>query len=454
VPVATEQLVERIWERDPTVWTGSGEERWLGWLDEPQRMRERIGDLQCFADEVGSPGVVDTFVLLGMGGSSLAPIVLKQSFGDSSLHVLDTTHPAMIRHSLELLDLDRTLFIASSKSGTTLETRSHLDFFWEQNGGRGEFFVAITDPGSELETVARERGFLEVFAGEPTIGGRYSALSPFGMVPAALLGIDLERLLERTAEMVEACRFADGNPGLELGEQLGEGWRARRDKVCIDETEGGFGLWAEQLIAESTGKGGKGLVPAPGESPDGADRQRGEVRLEDPYELGQEFFRWEFAVAVAGSYLEINPFDQPDVQAAKDKTNEVLAGGDVELEPESSPEELFSQANEGDYVAIQAFIDPMQEAKLQALIERARRETGCVVTHGLGPRYLHSTGQLHKGGPNTGLFLQVIDDPGEELPIPGKPFGFARLIRAQAAGDFESLKERGRRVARIRLEDL
>jgi len=454
VPVATEQLVERIWERDPTVWTGSGEEKWLGWLDEPQRMRERIDDLQRFADEVGSPGVIDTFVLLGMGGSSLAPIVLKQSFGGSSMHVLDTTHPAMIRHSLELLDLDRTLFIASSKSGTTLETRSQLDFFWEQNGGRGEFFVAITDPGSELANVARERGFLEVFAGEPTIGGRYSALSPFGMVPAALLGIDLERLLERTAEMVEACRFADGNPGLELGQQFGEGWRAGRDKVCIDETEGGFGLWAEQLIAESTGKGGKGLVPAPGESPEGPDRQRGEVRLEDAYELGQEFFRWEFAVAVAGSYLEINPFEQPDVQAAKEKTNEVLAGGDVELEPESSPEELFAQANEGDYVAIQGFIDPMQQEKLEPLIERARRETGCVVTHGLGPRYLHSTGQLHKGGPNTGLFLQVVDDPGEELPIPGRPFGFARLIRAQAAGDFDSLKERGRRVARIRLEDV
>jgi glucose-6-phosphate isomerase len=454
VPVATEQLVERIWERDPTVWTGSGEEKWLGWLDEPQRMRERIGNLQRFADEVGSPGVIDTFVLLGMGGSSLAPIVLKQSFGAGSLHVLDTTHPAMIRHSAEMLDLDRTLFIASSKSGTTLETRSHLDFFWERNGGRGEFFVAITDPGSELEGLARERDFLEVFAGEPTIGGRYSALSPFGMVPAALLGLDLEGFFDRTAEMVEACRAADGNPGLELGQQLGEGWRAGRDKVCVDETPGGFGLWAEQLIAESTGKDGKGLVPAPGESPEGRDRQRGEVRLEDPYELGQEFFRWEFAVAVAGSYLEINPFDQPNVQAAKDKTNEVLAAGDVELEPESSPEELFAQANEGDYVAIQAFIDPMQEAKLQPLIERARSETGCVVTHGLGPRYLHSTGQLHKGGPNTGLFLQVVDDPGEELPIPGKPFGFARLIRAQAAGDFESLKERGRRVARIRLEDV
>jgi transaldolase / glucose-6-phosphate isomerase len=454
MPVATEQLVERIWERDPTVWTGSGEEKWLGWLDEPQRMRERIGDLQRFADEVGSPGVIDTFVLLGMGGSSLAPIVLKRSFGERSLHVLDTTHPAMIRHSVEMLDLDKTLFIASSKSGTTLETRSQLDFFWERNGGRGEFFVAITDPGSELESLARERGFLEVFAGEPTIGGRYSALSPFGMVPAALLGLDLEGLFDRTAEMVEACRLADGNPGLELGQQLGEGWRAGRDKVCIDETPGGFGLWAEQLIAESTGKEGKGLVPAPGESPEGRDCQRGEVRLEDPYELGQEFFRWEFAVAVAGSYLEINPFDQPDVQAAKDKTSEVLAGGDVELEPESSPEELFAQAKEGDYVAIQAFINPSQEAKLEPLIERARRETGCVVTHGLGPRYLHSTGQLHKGGPNTGVFLQVVDNQGEELPIPGKPFGFARLIRAQAAGDFESLKERGRRVARIRLEDV
>jgi transaldolase/glucose-6-phosphate isomerase len=452
--VATAQLVERIWARDATVWTGSDEARWLGWLEEPQRMRERIDDLQRFVEDVAAPGVLDTFVLLGMGGSSLAPIVLKKTFGGGPLHVLDTTHPALIRHSLDQIDLERTLFVASSKSGTTLETRSHLDFFWEQAGERGEQFVVVTDPGSPLEELARERGFREVFHGEPTIGGRYSALSPFGLVPAALLGIDLERLLERTAEMAEACRLAEGNPGLELGKQFGEGWRDGRDKVCIDAMDGQFGLWAEQLIAESTGKDGKGLVPAPGESPEAPDRQRGEVRLEDAYELGQEFFRWEFAVAVAGSYLEINPFDQPDVQAAKDKTNEVLQGGDVDLEPESSEDDLYAQAKEGDYVAIQAFIDPLQQEKLQPLIERARRVTGCVVTHGLGPRYLHSTGQLHKGGPNEGLFLQVVDDPGEELPIPGKPFGFARLIRAQAAGDFESLKERGRRVARIRLEDL
>jgi transaldolase/glucose-6-phosphate isomerase len=451
--VATGQLVERIWARDPTVWTGADEEQWLGWLDEPQRMRERIGELQQFVEDLTAPGVVDTFVLLGMGGSSLAPIVLARSFGGRSLHVLDSTHPALIRHTLEHVDLERTFFIASSKSGTTLETRSHLDFFWDKNGGRGDLFGAITDPGSPLEQLARERGFRAVFHGEPTIGGRYSALSPFGLVPAALLGIDLDRLLERAAEMVEACKLAEGNPGLDLGQQFGERSRDGRDKICIDDTDGGFGLWAEQLIAESTGKEGKGLVPAPGESPDGRDRQRGEVRLEDPYELGQEFFRWEFAVAVAGSYLEINPFDQPNVQAAKDKTNEVLKGGDVELEPESSPAELFARAQDGDYVAIQAFIDPRQEARLEPLIERARAETGCVVTHGLGPRYLHSTGQLHKGGPNTGLFLQVVDDPGDELAIPGQPFGFAQLIRAQAAGDFESLKERGRRVARVRLEE-
>src|SRR5947208_1163480 len=388
--VATEQLVERIWERDPTVWTSSGEEKWLGWLDEPQRMRERIGDLQRFVEDLAAPGVIDTFVLLGMGGSSLAPIVLKQSFGARSLHVLDTTHPAMIRHSVELLDLNRTLFIASSKSGTTLETRSHLDFFWERNGGRGEFFVVITDPGSELESLARERDFLEVFAGEPTIGGRYSALSPFGMVPAALLGIDLERLLERTAEMVEACRFAEGNPGLELGQQLGEGWRQGRDKVCIDETEGGFGLWAEQLIAESTGKEGKGLVPAPGESPDGPDRQPGEMHVPEPYAVGGEFFRWEFAIAVAGSILGINPFNQPDVQAAKDKTKEVLASGhDPKLEQEGSLDDLLASAEPPHYVAIQAFIDPVREAELQPLIDRAH-ETGSVVTHGLGPRYLNS----------------------------------------------------------------
>jgi transaldolase / glucose-6-phosphate isomerase len=449
-----EQLVERIWARDATLWTGADEDKWLGWLDEPKRMEERIGDLQRFAEDVGAPGVIDTFVLLGMGGSSLAPIVFKRSFDAGSLHVLDTTHPAMIRHAERTLDLEKTMFVVSSKSGTTLETRSHFDYFWKLTGGdRGDQFVAITDPGSELEQLAKTRG-MRVFSGEPTIGGRYSALSPFGLVPATLIGLDLVRLLERADEMVEACRLADGNPGLELGLELGEHWRDGRDKVCIDETPGGFGLWAEQLIAESTGKRGKGLIPAPGESPEGPDRQRGEVRLEDPYELGQEFFRWEFAIAVAGTILNVNVFDQPDVQAAKDKTKQVLASGnDPKLEPEGSLEELLDEAEAPSYVAIQAFIDPMREPELEPLIARAH-ETGCVVTHGLGPRYLHSTGQLHKGGPPTGRFIQVVDDTGDEIPIPDQPFGFGQLIRAQAEGDFQSLKERGRKIVRVRLEDI
>jgi hypothetical protein len=294
---------------------------------------------------------------------------------------------------------------------------------------------------------------MRVFAGEPTIGGRYSALSPFGIVPAAVMEIDIAPVLEGAVEMAEACR-GEANPGVELGVRLGENWREGRDKVCLTDTSGNFGLWAEQLIAESTGKQGKGLVPAPGESPDGPDRQPGEVRLADRQAIGGEFFRWEFAVAVAGTILGVNVFDQPDVQAAKDKTKEVLASGeDPKLEPEGSFDELLAEAEPPNYVAIQAFIDPMRERELQPLVDRAH-ETGCVVTHGLGPRYLHSTGQLHKGGPPTGLFVQVVDDYGEEVPIPNQPFGFGRLIRAQAEGDFRSLKERGRKIVRVRLEEV
>ncbi|MGZ8701283.1 MAG: glucose-6-phosphate isomerase [Gaiellaceae bacterium] len=448
--VATQQeLVERIWARDATVWTGAGEDRWLGWLDEPKRMQERAGEIAEFAAEARRK--FETFVLLGMGGSSLAPEVLKRTFGAKQLHVLDTTHPAMIRHAEKSLDLSKTMFIVSSKSGGTLETLSHFEYFWEKTGARGGQFVAVTDPGSALEQLANTRS-MRVFAGEPTIGGRYSALSLFGIVPAALMGIDVERLLANGERMAEACR-GDANPGLQLGLQFAERWREGRDKVCITETEGRFGLWAEQLIAESTGKQGKGLVPAPGESPEGPDRQAAEVELGDAHEIGAEFFRWEFAVAVAGAVLEINPFDQPDVQAAKDKTKEVLASGeDPRLEPEGSLDELLARAEPPNYVAIQAFIDPTRERELQPLIARGH-ETGCVVTHGLGPRYLHSTGQLHKGGPPTGLFVQVVDDTGEEIPIPGEDFGFGRLIRAQAEGDYRSLQERGRPVVRVRLED-
>jgi glucose-6-phosphate isomerase len=444
---AQHELVERIWARDATVWTDSGEEKWLGWLDEPKRMQERVGDLRAFAGEARSR--FETFVLLGMGGSSLAPEVLKRTFGVKNVHVLDTTHPAMLRHAAGFLDLSKTMFIVSSKSGTTLETRSHFDYYWEQSGGKGEQFVAVTDPGSELEQLARDRG-MRVFAGEPTIGGRYSALSAFGLVPAALMGLDLDGLLDGAVQMADECR-GDASPGLSLGVELGDGWRNGRDKVCITETDGSFGLWAEQLIAESTGKQGKGLVPAPGESPDGPDRQPAEVRLPEPVAIGAEFFRWEFAVAVAGSILEINPFDQPNVQAAKDKTKEVLASGeDPRLEEEGSLDDLLAGAEPPSYVAVQAFIDPMRERELQPVIDRAH-ETGCVVTHGLGPRYLHSTGQLHKGGPPTGLFVQVVDETGDEIPIPGQDFGFGRLIRAQAEGDFRSLRDLGRQIVRVRI---
>jgi glucose-6-phosphate isomerase len=450
VTVATHhELVERIWERDATVWTGADEDKWLGWLDEPKRMQERAGEIAEFAAEARQK--FETFVLLGMGGSSLAPEVLKQTFAAKQLHVLDTTHPEMIRHAEKSLDLNKTMFIVSSKSGGTLETLSHFEYFWAKVG-EGEQFIAITDPGSSLEQLASTRN-IRVFAGEPTIGGRYSALSPFGVVPAALMAIDVGRVLASGQRMAEACR-GDANPGLQLGLQLGERWREGRDKVCIAETEGRFGLWAEQLIAESTGKQGKGLVPAPGESPEGTDRQGAAVQLDEPHEIGAEFFRWEFAVAVAGAILEINPFDQPDVQAAKDKTKEVLASGeDPRLEPAGSLDELLARAEPPNYIAIQAFIDPMRERELQPLIERGH-ETGCVVTHGLGPRYLHSTGQLHKGGPPTGLFVQVVDDTGDEIPIPGQDFGFGRLIRAQAEGDYRSLQERGRPIVRVRLEDL
>jgi hypothetical protein len=450
----TKEIVERIWARDPTVWSGADEGKWLGWLDAPWRTAEDVDLLLQFAESVVDR--VDAVVLLGMGGSSLAPEVIRQTFRQETFHVLDTTHPQAIRDLEAKIDTARTLFISASKSGSTLETRSHTDFFWERTGHNGDLFAAITDPGSELERLARERGFAGVFPGEPTIGGRYSALSNFGMLPAALMGVDVARLLVRAQEMADACKLAEGNPGLELGLSLGEGWRAGRDKICIAPNPGGFGLWAEQLLAESTGKHGKGLVPAPGEPAEGSDRQAQEVRVSDEYELGQEFFRWEFATAVAGAILEINPFDQPDVQSAKDKTREVLASGaEPDVAPSGSADELFAQAQEGDYVCIQAFVNPTtdNEQRVSELAARARTATGCVVTHGFGPRYLHSTGQLHKGGPATGLYLQVVDDTGDELAIPGQEFGFGKLIRAQAAGDFASLQERGRRVARIQLEE-
>jgi transaldolase / glucose-6-phosphate isomerase len=449
--VSTAELVERIWARDATLWTSSDESQWLGWLDEPGRMRERVPELNEFAEGVRRERLA-TVVVCGMGGSSLAPEVIRRTFGAEHVHILDTTHPRAIRALEASLDVEQTLFVVSSKSGATLETLSHLEYFWAKvrDGSR---FAAITDPGSPLERSAGERGFRAVWAGEPTIGGRYSALSVFGLVPAVLAGVDLERLLERTLEMAEACRLDEGNPGLELGERLGLGWQEGRDKLN-SPNPGGFGLWLEQLIAESTGKNGRGIVPLPGPRVDGPDVQHEDVRVESPYELGQEFYRWEFATALAGALIGINPFDQPNVQEAKDRTNAILESGDDPiLEPEGEP---FAGAGPGDYVAIQAFVEPTEEneRRLEALAERARSETGCPVTHGFGPRYLHSTGQLHKGGPPSGVFLQLVDDLGEEVAIPDREFGFGRLIRAQAAGDYAALRERGLRIARARWEEI
>jgi hypothetical protein len=448
-------LVEKIWARDASLWTSSGEEKWLGWLDAPARSHTQAREILAFAEKALMG--VENVLLLGMGGSSLAPEVMRLAFGSTSFHVLDSTHPAAVRRVASELDPAKTFILVSSKSGSTIETRSHLDFFWAWANEQGARFGAVTDPGSDLEKLACERGFLGVISGEPTIGGRFSALSPFGIVPAALMGFDIERLLLRAAEMAEACRGSEGNPGLELGLELGEGWREGRDKICIPEHESGFALWAEQLIAESTGKQGKGLVPAPGEQPGGMDRQAVELRLGNPYELGQEFFRWELAVAVAGAFLEINPFDQPNVQEAKDRTSAILAtGAEPDLAPSGSLDELLAAAHTGDYVAILAFVDPTpaNDAKLAALATRVGETTGCVVTRGFGPRYLHSTGQLHKGGKANGLFVQVVDDFGEELAIPGRDFGFRRLIGSQAAGDFAALEEHGRPIIRIGLEEL
>ena len=430
--LASAELVERIWERDPSVWTGGDEAQWLGWLDESARMQERAHELLEYATRLGSE--TDGVVLLGMGGSSLAPEVLRRAFRADRFHVLDTTHPAAIRRLEDSIDVHRTLFIAASKSGTTLETRSQTDYFRER-GGR---FAVITDPGSPLAEVSED-----VFYGEPTIGGRYSALSVFGLLPAALMGIDIVRLLDRAEEMREACRLEEGNPGLELGLRLAE--------TQFLQVDGDFGLWVEQLVAESTGKQRKGIVPV---------REGGEelgFALPDPYELGQEFFRWEFATAVAGSVLGINPFDQPDVQAAKDRTEALLS--ETRPVPGTGPgqageiDALLAQAGPGHYVAIQAFIDPAREGELEPLVRRVRA-TGAAVAVGLGPRYLHSTGQLHKGGPDLGLFVQVVDDLGKELPIPGQRFGFKTLITCQAEGDYQALEQRGRNIVRIRLEDI
>ncbi|HKT60952.1 MAG TPA: bifunctional transaldolase/phosoglucose isomerase [Gemmatimonadales bacterium] len=492
------QLPKRIWDRDPTVWkddpdTPEIRDR-LGWLTVGKAMAQQAKTLAAFAGEVR--GEFGKVVLCGMGGSSLAPEVLWRSFGAAprapgypELHVLDSTDPRAVRQAGEG-DLTRTLFIISSKSGTTQESDSFFRYFWERTGGRGAQFVAITDPDTPLERLAAERRFRRSFLNPSDIGGRYSALSYFGLVPAALIGIDVATLLHRAHRMAEACAAcvsALDNPAAWLGAILGEGALAGRNKATFVLSPGiaSFGLWAEQLIAESTGKEGKGILPVADEPlgpPEvyGDDRVfvgmslAGEadaetdarlaalehaghpvvhLRLEDRYDLGQEFFRWEFATAVAGAVLRINPFDQPNVAESKANTKAVLARRD-QPSPAATAAELkrfLGGIRPGDYLAIMAYLPPTpdNDRRLAAIRLRLRDRLKVATTLGYGPRYLHSTGQLHKGGPPVGHFLQIAQPAPDDLSIPGEPFGFGELEAAQAEGDLQALRSRGRPAIRI-----
>jgi glucose-6-phosphate isomerase len=491
---AREDVVDRIWRKDHTVWSRDPTEiaDRLGWLTVADDMRGRVDALRAFAAAVAAEGL-RTAVLAGMGGSSLAPEVFRDSFGVAEgmldLIVLDTTNPEQIAAVERRVDLDRTLFLISSKSGTTIETDSHLRYFWRRRP-QGDRFVAITDAGTPLETLARERGFRAVFVNPPDIGGRYSALSYFGLVPAALIGAPIDRLLDGARDMAAACRRPEGaegsNPGRDLGVRVGEAARAGRDKltICLPDPIGSFGHWLEQLIAESTGKDGTGVVPVVDE-PLGAPAVYGDdrafaatgdagdaapalaaldadgqplVRLPDagPDDLGREMFRWEFATAVMGAVLGINPFDQPDVQSAKDATSRALQAPAAAAPDVGDAAAILDGAEPPDYVAIQAYVprDDERAERLQRARLRLRDRLGVATTVGFGPRFLHSTGQLHKGGPNTVVAIQVVEPPAEDLEIPGRDFTFGRLLRAQADGDLAALRDRGRRVARVDLEGL
>ncbi len=483
-----EDVVARVWAKDGTLWAPEGTPEVvnrLGWLDIADRTRANVADLQTFAAEVKSDGYTDV-VVLGMGGSSLAPEVFRQSFPDAdglTLHVLDSTHPDEVQAVLDELNLDTALMVVSSKSGGTIEPNSMFKAFHARQPD-GAHYVAVTDPGSSMEQTAKDHGFRRIFYGDPDIGGRYSALSNFGIVPAAAAGIDLEKILDSAIGAEQECKSPQGNPGLWLGATLGELARQGRDKLTfvVDPPLTSYGLWAEQLFAESTGKLGTGILPIADEPLAGAygeDRvflhiahgdaknatrlaALGEaghpvitIRALGPSDLGRIFFISEFAVAVAGWALEINPFDQPNVQEAKDNTNRVLKEGSGELDP-GHLSELTDGLAPPHYFAIMGYLPYLDEtdaavARLRAaLIERFQVAT----TFGYGPRFLHSTGQFHKGGPKVGRFLQLVDDPQGDIEIPGEPYTFATLIRAQADGDLQTLRNHGLPAVRITVGDI
>ena len=505
--------VRRLWARDATLWTGADEADWLGWLGIVEDQPGRIDQLRRVAEDVKRERFTHA-LLLGMGGSSLCPELLKETFGRvdgfPELFVLDSTDPAQIRALERKVDLAKTLFIVASKSGSTLEPNIFKQYFFErvrQMVGAeraGSRFVAITDPGSRLQQVAEADRFRQVFFGVPSIGGRYSALSDFGMVPAAVMGLDVARLLGRAKEMADACGGnvpAEKNPGAVLGVVLGVLATQGRDKVTLVVSPAIYdlGAWLEQLLAESTGKEGKGLIPVDREPlgpPEvyGADRLFVYLRLasapdarqdlavialeragqplvritvDGPYDLGAELFRWEFATAVAGSVLGVNAFDQPDVEASKVATRRLTEEYErTGTLPPESPTRV-SEANltatlrahlrtltPGDYFAILAYLEmnAAHEATLQG-IRRAVRDRYRVATClGFGPRFLHSTGQAYKGGPNTGVFLQITCEDAADLAVPGQAYTFGVVKAAQARGDLAVLAERGRRALRVHLD--
>jgi transaldolase / glucose-6-phosphate isomerase len=525
-----EGKVRRLWSADASLWTEADEAHWLGWLEIVDKQLKGIAHLEHFADDVKRSGFRDV-LLLGMGGSSLGPEVLGETFGTKpgfpNLHVLDSTDPAQIRHFEGHIDPARTLFLVSSKSGSTLEPNIFKQYFYErakQAVGAEEApkrFVAITDPGSSLEKAALNEGFRCVFHGLPSIGGRYSVLSAFGMVPAAAIGVDPRAFLESTAEMVRSCAASAPpaeNPGIILGAILGTCQRRGRDKVTIIASQGiaDFGAWLEQLLAESTGKLGKGIVPVDAEplgapavygndrvfaylrlaADQDAEQERAVSALEaaghpvvritvhDRMQLGQEFFRWEMATAVAGSIIGINPFDQPDVEAAKVKTRDLTEAyerskalpeqraffegdgiklfadprNEAALKPQASSlaaalKAHFGRIGAGDYAALLAYIErsPAHIDAMQRLRRVIRDTTKAATCVGFGPRFQHSTGQVYKGGPNSGVFLQITCDDPEDLPVPGQSYTFGIVKEAQARGDFEVLAERGRRALRAHI---
>jgi transaldolase/glucose-6-phosphate isomerase len=505
---------ERFWKRDPSLWpqaTPSDVASRMGWLQLSEMMHEELSRLLAFAEEVRAEGIRHA-VVLGMGGSSLAPDVLRGIFGSRAgypeLLVLDSTHPDAVAAIRRQIDPAHTLFLVSSKSGTTTEPLSFYRYFSEEVRATGippgGAFAAVTDPGTPLEKLAKEQGFRAVFLAVPTVGGRYSALTMFGLVPAALLGVDVRALLDRAWTMAEACAPSvpvRENPGLALGAVLGELATLGRDKLTLYASGrfAPFPMWVEQLVAESTGKIGKGIVPVVDEPPVaiahyGSDRlfvdiQEGEsadarlgahtarlesagfpvvrVHVSERTDVGEEFFRWEMAVASAGMIVGINPYDQPDVEFAKELARKAMsqpsgtagAAGVVTVRV-SDPAELSaalgawkSSCRAGDYVGIQAYLAPTADTSsaLDAVRQRLLETLNVATTFGYGPRFLHSTGQLHKGGPNTGLFLQLVDSPSRDLAVPGAGYTFGELIRAQSLGDYQALQQNHRRVLRLDL---